>query len=179
MVTLDSLASYPPPPPPPPPPTPSVRVSTDSLDTPNIPGSSMDDWLPTFPVRVYANSLDTPLDQPCFLPPPHVRVSMDSLDHPNIPGCLASYTVGVSADSLDTPDIPVSSISYPHPRQRIRGFPGYSDITGSSMDAWVPIPLCQVSADSLVTPDIHGCLAKFHLFIPHFVVIKIVQYCNR
>ena len=35
------LASYPPPPPPP------VRVSVDSLDTLNIPGSSMDAWLPT------------------------------------------------------------------------------------------------------------------------------------
>ena len=39
------LASYPPPS--------HVRVSVDSLDTLNIPGSSMDAWLPTPPMSEY------------------------------------------------------------------------------------------------------------------------------
>ena len=103
------LASYPPHPseypwiwmpgflPPPPP----VRVSVDSLDTLNIPGSSMDAWLPTPPppprqsIRGFPGYSEHPwIIHGCLASyPPPVRVSVDSLDNLNIPdGCLASYT---------------------------------------------------------------------------------------
>ena len=78
------LASYPPPP---------VRVSVDSLDTLNIPGSSMDAWLPTPPPRQSIRGFPGYSEHPWIIhgrlasyPPPPVRVSVDSLDTLNIPG---------------------------------------------------------------------------------------------
>ena len=72
-----------------PPPPPHVRVSVDSLDTLNIPGSSMDAWLPTPPrqsIRGFPGYSEHPwIIHGCLTsyPPPHVRVSLDTL---NIPG---------------------------------------------------------------------------------------------
>ena len=153
-------------PPPPPPPCQSIRGFPL-----NIPGSSMDAWLPT-PLASY----------------PLVRVSMDSLDtldHPWMPGgfpgysehpwiihgCLASYPpVIVSTDSLDTLNIPGSSMDawlHTPPCQSIRGFP---DIPGSSMDAWLPTPPpCQSIRGFPGYSEhpwiIHGCLASYPPFL--------------
>ena len=95
------------------PPPPHVRVSVDSLDTLNIPGSSMDAWLPTPPrqsIRGFPGYSEHPWiihgHLASYPPPPHVRVSVDSLDTLNIPGS--------SMDAwLPTPPPPPPMSEYP------------------------------------------------------------------
>ena len=138
-----------------PPPLP-VRVSVDSRDTLNIPGSFMDAWLPT-PLSEYPwipwysehhwiiHGHLASYSPPCQ----SIRGFPGYSEHPwIIHGCLASYPppppplpVRVSVDSRDTLNIP-----------------------GSFMDAWLPTPLSEYPWIPWYSEHhwiIHGCLASY------------------